>query len=233
MTRILISLLITVVLVGCGTQSVREDQQIDEQCVQVAKYARAVATLKGIGVKETDIDSFSNVPAVLTFPFQKVKHEMYQLQTKTPAEAFELFYEACVRVGYDSLVTNMNTGNILDKPMTSPVAISTPTVPFPGFNLENAVLVNSFSSTYSGTPPVTRSITVIDTLKTTAPVTTKLIDPAISSTPVLPTNITELDPSSDEYKARVRFVALTALEEMEIALLKPKTKPIIKRKHVK
>jgi hypothetical protein len=98
------SILFALPLFVFGCSSSPPPKPENTECIQVAKYARTVATLRDMNVSESDIDSFSQVPVALTFPYRKVRSEVYATKTETPADAFTKFYHRCDEAGYSTLL---------------------------------------------------------------------------------------------------------------------------------
>ena len=98
--KLLIAIL-TIVVTGCSTVPQRPE---NPQCVTMANYARTIATLRDMGVKEYEVPNFSSVPVVLTFPYRLVSEEVYNTQGNTPADIFVIFYNKCDQVGYTNIL---------------------------------------------------------------------------------------------------------------------------------
>lgn len=89
-------------LVGCATEP-----PVDPDCDHVAKYARAVAQLRDIGVPLNDTTAYSSEPIALTFPFQYVRWKTYQ-EKDTPGLTAQKTYLTCTAQGYPNLLTSLN-----------------------------------------------------------------------------------------------------------------------------
>lgn len=88
-------------LFGCS--SVPQRPEIPE-CTKVASYARTVSILRGMGIKENDLDPYTNVPIAVTFPYKMVREEVYYMKTTNPAEVFAMFYDKCYQAGYPGML---------------------------------------------------------------------------------------------------------------------------------
>lgn len=106
MKNTLLNILVCLFVVGCGIAPQRPE---NTECLQVANYARTVATLKEMGIKQHEIDQFTQVPIALTFPYQGVQDEVYYTNAKTPAHVFAEFYDKCDLNGYNSLLSTLSS----------------------------------------------------------------------------------------------------------------------------
>lgn len=79
----------------------------NEKCVQVGNYARMTTILKEMGVKQNELDYYSNVPITVSFPFKVLRREVYEMEWETPAHAFVYFYDICDLNGYENLMTSL------------------------------------------------------------------------------------------------------------------------------
>ena len=91
--------IVVLFVAGCASAPV---VQIDQKCDNVAMFARSVAIVRDIGVKESDFNQFVLKPSVQTFPVEYVKHQVF-METKTPVDTYKFFYDKCLLVGYDNL----------------------------------------------------------------------------------------------------------------------------------
>lgn len=97
-------LLPILILTGCANVTSRP---VDNQCSQLATYTRSIAVLKQAGITVNDINSFTAQPVVLTFPFQKLKTDVYAREFDTPADMYVYFYNMCVTTGYNNMLDQL------------------------------------------------------------------------------------------------------------------------------
>ena len=100
-------LLLSVALVGCANVS-PPAPQINEDCLSVAKFARAATHLREIGVPRDQISQYTSTPKILTFPLQAVQDDVYRRTDGGEIMAQE-YYDLCVASGFQNLLGALQT----------------------------------------------------------------------------------------------------------------------------
>lgn len=104
--KIILSVVFVIFLGGCASGPTPREPI--PECIRVGNYARTIATLRDMNIKEQEVEEFSQVPVVLTFPFKSVRREIYaDTSNGTPADIFVQFYERCETAGYANLLSSL------------------------------------------------------------------------------------------------------------------------------
>lgn len=99
--------MVALILGGCATQQkqvVTETQPpvfsyaLEENCVSLAKYVRAVAMMRDIGVKLEDINFVLKKP--IDFSVEAIQRRAYYVNDPNPVKTSIDTYEECEKFGY-------------------------------------------------------------------------------------------------------------------------------------
>lgn len=112
------AMLAMLVLAGCAqtppapapaSQPVVQPPVVVQECLDVAKYARAIAQLREIGVSRDDISTFTTTPVVATFPLQFIQYDVFARRDEGVDTFGPRYYKMCVEHGYENLLATMRT----------------------------------------------------------------------------------------------------------------------------
>jgi hypothetical protein len=92
--------------------STEASRQLSEQCTKVGKFAQAIATIKATGVAESDFEHYISQPIIQSFPITLIRHQVYASNMR-PTDAFQIYYERCLVVGYDNILQSMKDADEL------------------------------------------------------------------------------------------------------------------------
>lgn len=108
MFKLLTLVVIGFILAGCASTSLKP---VDKQCDEIGLYARSVVTRRDVGMSLSDINAqtFRN----MDLPYLGINSDAYTLKTKTPADAYIVFYQMCVSVGYDLTVKTFRNEELI------------------------------------------------------------------------------------------------------------------------
>lgn len=86
------------IVTACTTVQPR----IDPPCDRVGLFARSVAVVRDIGVKEVDFDNYVVSAQAQTFPVGYIRSMVYT-ETTSPVDTYAEYYNKCVMVGYSNM----------------------------------------------------------------------------------------------------------------------------------
>jgi hypothetical protein len=86
---------------GCATTQV-----VVPECDKVGLFARSVAVVRDIGVKESEFDSYVVGIQAQTFPVGTIRNLVYR-ETYSPVDTYTVFYNKCVNVGYSNMLLEL------------------------------------------------------------------------------------------------------------------------------
>ena len=99
-------------LAGCATQPPLQapmepvvTYNFDESCASLAKYARAVAIMRDIGVKVEDVDFI--LPKTPNIPTGAAKRLVYSRGETDPTTTARTIYGDCVAAGYEPTIARL------------------------------------------------------------------------------------------------------------------------------
>lgn len=97
-------LLIVLFVTGCATTPTAKPVNLD--CDKVARFAKAMATLKATGLTETQIQAHISQPTIQPFPITLIRKQIYA-EHLNDVQAYDTFYSKCEVVGYSQLLSIM------------------------------------------------------------------------------------------------------------------------------
>lgn len=83
------------------------DEKVDFRCVAVARYARSISSLRGVGVRLDDLSAFTAEPISATFPMQALRYDVYKHTDQNPTQTYERYIAMCSAEGYDGLTDKL------------------------------------------------------------------------------------------------------------------------------
>lgn len=107
-----LSILLACLLTGCASEPPLP--QTVAQCDKLAWYARAVATLRDVGVEQNDIAKYMKI-SNNTIDVFDIQVRVYETKSKTPADIYIIFYAMCINDGYYAVPTVVNVLNANDQ----------------------------------------------------------------------------------------------------------------------
>jgi broad-specificity NMP kinase len=112
--RSLLLALTLVVGVAQATPAIHDDsnEAMHADCDQVARFAKAIATLRESGITEDKISEYITQPRAQPFPINLVLRRVYQ-DHLNPTAAYQSYYTQCLVVGYDHLLQAMQDADDL------------------------------------------------------------------------------------------------------------------------
>jgi len=93
-----------IVLAACLLSACQTTKVVntDPTCDKLAWYARSVATMRDVGVQQSDIAQYAATPQQASFPIKKVQNQVYKTKDKTPADIYVVFYAMCINNGFEN-----------------------------------------------------------------------------------------------------------------------------------
>lgn len=119
-------LCLILVIGGCSSpkqKAVPSVVGIDNQCTNLATYAKSVAYMKQVGFKLSEIDDYAVNPTIVAFPLRQLRIRVWKMDIKTPAEAYQTIYVDCTLVGYPAMIEilkredQLSTTDTMNPPM--------------------------------------------------------------------------------------------------------------------
>ncbi len=112
-------LLVVLFVAGCAT--VPTAKVVDSDCIEVAKFARGMATLRQTGLTEKQLEAHISQPTIQPFPITLIRKQIYA-DNLTGPQAYDTYYTKCQAVGYKQLLSIMEDEDELAR-LTSENAI--------------------------------------------------------------------------------------------------------------
>ena len=93
-----------IVLAACLLSACQTTKVVntDARCDKLAWYARSVATLRDVGVQQSDLNQFATAPQKAQFSVRQVQTQVYKTADKTPADIYVVFYAMCINNGFEN-----------------------------------------------------------------------------------------------------------------------------------
>ncbi len=100
----MLAVLALLFVASCATNRVH----IVAECDKIGLFARSVAVVRDIGVKENDFDSYVLGIQAQTFPVAYIRNIVYK-ETMQPVDTYTEFYNKCVNAGYNNMLVELKT----------------------------------------------------------------------------------------------------------------------------